>query len=264
MRDLPVGRGASDGNRDRFPVDRKRDHRQSGSRSFGARKTRPGSKGFDGAWGRRVWRSVVCLVRPRSVSLGSVSRVRRRRESARLEQAARAHTRACSGCELRVRIATGFLDDCGEGMDSSLFARLHGYRPEDTAYLGLQYRMNSAILDLANGVTYDGTLRCGDPAVAGSTISVRREVRVQFCVLCVDSALSGQPGWLQEALSPALRDSVKFLDTAGVDKGSEGRGKNRSQVECDLALRLVRALHESQVVVASLRLMLQQTKGVMV
>lgn len=51
-------------------------------------------------------------------------------------------------------------------MQETLFDRL--FRPESTAVLGLQYRMNSSICELANKVTYKGALKCGSQEVADS------------------------------------------------------------------------------------------------
>ena len=50
------------------------------------------------------------------------------------------------------------------GMDQSLFSLLQ--TPENTVPLSLQYRMNQSIQDIANFMTYEGHLECGNDQVA--------------------------------------------------------------------------------------------------
>lgn len=54
------------------------------------------------------------------------------------------------------------------GMSESLFARLDS--PDATVCLDVQYRMNQAITDVANGIAYDGQLKCGNEQVSNATL----------------------------------------------------------------------------------------------
>ena len=57
------------------------------------------------------------------------------------------------------------------GMDKSLFSLLQ--TPENTVPLSLQYRMNQTIQDIANYMTYDGHLECGNDQVANQQTVLR-------------------------------------------------------------------------------------------
>lgn len=75
-------------------------------------------------------------------------------------------------------------------MQETLFDRL--YRPESTAVLGLQYRMNTSICELANKVTYKGALKCGSQEVADSKfILPNTQVRI---VIQIRGGNGGVPG----------------------------------------------------------------------
>lgn len=56
------------------------------------------------------------------------------------------------------------------GMSESLFARLDS--PEATVCLDVQYRMNQAITDVANGIAYNGQLKCGNEQVSNATLQL--------------------------------------------------------------------------------------------
>ncbi|KAJ9596833.1 hypothetical protein L9F63_012089, partial [Diploptera punctata] len=77
------------------------------------------------------------------------------------------------------------------GMSESLFARLDS--PDVTVCLNLQYRMNQAITDVANELTYNGQLKCGD-------------------ILLVMDELA-EESWLRPILSSSLQNSFVMLDT---------------------------------------------------
>ncbi|GBP65927.1 hypothetical protein EVAR_89420_1 [Eumeta japonica] len=61
------------------------------------------------------------------------------------------------------------------GMETSLFARLSAVKPEAQSTLCLQYRMNSAITDIANAVAYDGRLRCANDDIRNATMTLSYE-----------------------------------------------------------------------------------------
>ncbi|GLH12203.1 Regulator of nonsense transcripts 1 homolog [Gryllus bimaculatus] len=85
------------------------------------------------------------------------------------------------------------------GLSKCLFSHLA--RPESTASLDFQYRMNCKITDLANDLTYGGKLKCASPAVAEATLQLANE-KIQDCC----------PPWMTKALSCKLEDSVVFLN----------------------------------------------------
>ena len=60
------------------------------------------------------------------------------------------------------------------GMDQSLFSLLQ--TPENTVPLSLQYRMNQTIQDIANYMTYEGHLECGNDQVANQQTVLRGDL----------------------------------------------------------------------------------------
>jgi len=56
------------------------------------------------------------------------------------------------------------------GMSESLFARLDC--PDATVCLDVQYRMNEAITNVANALTYNGQLKCGNEQVSTATLQL--------------------------------------------------------------------------------------------
>jgi superfamily I DNA and/or RNA helicase len=62
------------------------------------------------------------------------------------------------------------LPDREMGMSESLFARLDS--PDATVCLDVQYRMNQAITDVANGIAYNGQLKCGNEQVSNATLQL--------------------------------------------------------------------------------------------
>lgn len=57
------------------------------------------------------------------------------------------------------------------GLSESLFVRLDS--EVSTVSLTQNYRMNQAITDLANGLTYGGRLECGSENVATATLKLK-------------------------------------------------------------------------------------------
>jgi len=88
------------------------------------------------------------------------------------------------------------------GLDQSLFSILDNKHPSSTSSLTLQYRMNSRISELANHLTYEGKLECGDDSVKNNVINVE----------------CGGNGWESRCLETNLGSSVMFVDTAGLAK----------------------------------------------
>ncbi|PSN33515.1 DNA replication ATP-dependent helicase/nuclease DNA2 [Blattella germanica] len=89
------------------------------------------------------------------------------------------------------------------GMSESLFARLDS--PVATVCLDLQYRMNQAITELANALTYNGQLKCGSETVSLATLKLTAQQHVE-------DKLKEEP-WLHNVLSSSMEHSVVMLDT---------------------------------------------------
>lgn len=85
------------------------------------------------------------------------------------------------------------------GMSESLFARLDS--EASTVSLTLNYRMNQVITDLANGLTYEGKLLCGNEMIANATLQVT-------------SPMSYKKLWLSYSLSTDINKSVVFVNTS--------------------------------------------------
>lgn len=62
------------------------------------------------------------------------------------------------------------------GLSESLFARLDSEAA--TVSLTLNYRMNQVITDLANSLTYEGKLKCGNDKVASATLHLASPIMV--------------------------------------------------------------------------------------
>ncbi|KAF2350373.1 P-loop containing nucleoside triphosphate hydrolase [Trinorchestia longiramus] len=91
------------------------------------------------------------------------------------------------------------------GMSETVFSVLER---DDTAHLCAslthQYRMNGAIMRLANALTYDGQLVCAHPHLAHATLLLPGYQ---------ESLLEKLPDWLGRAVMPS--QAVLLLDTAG-------------------------------------------------
>ena len=59
-------------------------------------------------------------------------------------------------------------------MEESLFHRL--MKDEATSTLRLQYRMNQALVDVANKVAYNDTLKCANQKVAEARLNIDLQV----------------------------------------------------------------------------------------
>merc|ERR1719369_1329407 len=84
-----------------------------------------------------------------------------------------------------------------EGLDMSLFTMLDNLHTSATINLYLQYRMNSKIAELANHLTYEGKLECGNDSIKDKVIKLSR----------------GAEGWLQNIFSCEMDKSVVWVDT---------------------------------------------------
>eukprot|EP00730_Choanoeca_flexa_P018031 TRINITY_DN8742_c0_g1_i3.p1 TRINITY_DN8742_c0_g1~~TRINITY_DN8742_c0_g1_i3.p1 ORF type:complete len:1308 (+),score=258.03 TRINITY_DN8742_c0_g1_i3:39-3962(+) len=111
------------------------------------------------------------------------------------------------------------------GMGISLFKRLSDAHPSALVKLSAQYRMNDAIMDLANKLFYRGLLTCGSDQVAQSRLSVPfRDTLVDMATL---------PSWIQAAINP--NQSVLFMDTHAME-GKESKAGKRIQNESEAHL----------------------------
>lgn len=73
------------------------------------------------------------------------------------------------------------------GLSESLFARLDS--ESATVSLTLNYRMNQGITNLANSLTYEGKLQCGNDKVASATLHLPSPSKV-FNLGMLDSLLT--------------------------------------------------------------------------
>ncbi|XP_059053680.1 DNA replication ATP-dependent helicase/nuclease DNA2 [Achroia grisella] len=115
------------------------------------------------------------------------------------------------------------------GMEESLFHRL--MKEDVTSTLQLQYRMNQAIVNIANKVAYTDRLKCANVQVATANLTIDAQKMSQI------------PEWLVEACSTRADRAVVFLDvTAPADTAP---CVNRS--EACVVLALVNAMKEGGV-----------------
>ena len=83
------------------------------------------------------------------------------------------------------------------GLDQSLFSMLDRQHPAATTSLHLQYRMHSKIAALANHLTYEGKLECGDSSTRDKVIKLSSEA----------------VGWVGECFSCDMERAVVWVDT---------------------------------------------------
>lgn len=159
------------------------------------------------------------------------------------------------------------------GGETSLFSLLRRAHPQAVAPLRLQYRMNRAIMLLANELTYAGQLRCALPRVAEQKISLPYWSKVRtwlhrppFTTASCPSSLCGvsssaipsaaacsrsggeEKCWLSQAVGPELQAGL--LDTDAVlqhpslpENERENRlGKGCNPLEARLCAQLAAAL----------------------
>ncbi|XP_065558238.1 DNA replication ATP-dependent helicase/nuclease DNA2-like [Artemia franciscana] len=89
------------------------------------------------------------------------------------------------------------------GLDISLFSHLE--TPDNTVFLNIQYRMNQVITDLANYMTYDGKLECGNEEVANAVLRLPNEKSYRMSSYVAE--------WISNACDTSLSSSVIMLDT---------------------------------------------------
>eukprot|EP01012_Entosiphon_sulcatum_P008566 TRINITY_DN14695_c0_g1_i1.p1 TRINITY_DN14695_c0_g1~~TRINITY_DN14695_c0_g1_i1.p1 ORF type:complete len:1304 (-),score=176.05 TRINITY_DN14695_c0_g1_i1:44-3955(-) len=118
------------------------------------------------------------------------------------------------------------------GMGESLFKRLCTAHPAAVVKLSLQYRMNAAIMGVANHLTYGGQLKAGDPAVAMATLTLPGWEQFREETACP---------WLLAALDPSR--SVVFLNTDANDALPCASGNNLSNgVEAEIIGKIVESM----------------------
>ncbi|XP_059490434.1 DNA replication ATP-dependent helicase/nuclease DNA2 isoform X2 [Neocloeon triangulifer] len=122
------------------------------------------------------------------------------------------------------------------GMEETLFERLQ--RPQSTAVLGLQYRMNASICDLANKITYKGALKCGNDQVAQSKFLLPKETVLSTC-----------PSWLRNILTH--ENGAVFVDTGKTKAANDDEPKTEdvfNEKEAALIAVLVETLIKGGVI----------------
>ena len=101
------------------------------------------------------------------------------------------------------------------GFDVSLFKRLSDAHPAAVTSLTRQYRMQLAIMGLANDLVYADRLVCGAPDVAcRALLAAPPDAALAGWLGAAGPAKRGVGRWMAEALSPAR--AVVLLDTAAV------------------------------------------------
>ncbi len=116
----------------------------------------------------------------------------------------------------------------------SLFAHLEN--KTNVVALNMQYRMNSRLTELANGLVYDsvGGLVCGSDEVAARCLETP-EVQVPK---------EDFPSWLESTLDPSLSRSVVFLDTGGRMRDFSDAQGVKNEGEAALVAKLCRVIGE--------------------
>ena len=114
------------------------------------------------------------------------------------------------------------------GLDQSMFTMLDMQHPSSTTNLHLQYRMNSRIADLANHLTYEGKLECGDNTTRDKVIKLN----------------PGAVGWLGECFSCDMERSVVWVDTMRLDFEDKEAGGICNKLEAKVVKCLVSGLVE--------------------
>ncbi|KAJ3036787.1 Tripartite DNA replication factor [Rhizophlyctis rosea] len=144
------------------------------------------------------------------------------------------------------------------GLALSLFKRLSEAHPQAVVTLEHQYRMNSDIMQLSNGLIYNHRLRCGTEAVARSRLSVPKFQeglrwlheggRSQSVV--GDTCRAGGC-WVREVIDP--RRSVVFVDTDGIPALESRPGDLvQNDIEAELVHQVVSTLITCDVVESSI------------
>ncbi|XP_053616981.1 DNA replication ATP-dependent helicase/nuclease DNA2 isoform X2 [Plodia interpunctella] len=110
------------------------------------------------------------------------------------------------------------------GMEESLFHRL--MREEATSTLQLQYRMNQALVDVANKVAYNSRLKCADEKIAQAKLNLDIQ------------KISWKSEWLTQACSVEPKMAVVFLDVTA----TESSKKCTNDTEACVVLALAEAL----------------------
>ena len=114
------------------------------------------------------------------------------------------------------------------GLDQSLFSILDARHPAATSCLTRQYRMNWRISELANHLTYEGELECGDQEVRDRVLSLQRR--------------NDDASWISRSLDPDVANAVVFVDTAGHAREDKEAGGIHNSREAGLVTRLVTEL----------------------
>ncbi|XP_028968872.1 DNA replication ATP-dependent helicase/nuclease DNA2 [Galendromus occidentalis] len=115
------------------------------------------------------------------------------------------------------------------GMDECLFKRLQAADSSNLIALNYQYRMNSEIMALSNGLVYENKLVCGNDQVANRTLKLDATK---------DSKLED---WQRKCVSGNLRDAVVFLD---LKKNSESTNGRDNLEEANLIRNIINLLIE--------------------
>jgi len=112
------------------------------------------------------------------------------------------------------------------GLDQSLFTILDKVHPGATTNLNLQYRMNGRIAELANHLTYEGKLECGNDTVRDRVIQLSNDAE----------------GWIGRCFSSTIERSVVWLDTNRLAMECKEVGGIINKSEANIIKSLVKEL----------------------
>lgn len=130
------------------------------------------------------------------------------------------------------------------GLDISLFRQLSEEQPGAVAALGRQYRMCEDIMTLSNELIYHGQLRCGNEAVASTTLQMtdstglaRFHRPAETQISCTDDKTC----WLAQTTNPDRKVVYASTDPlGGTARETLTGGKNiTNQLEATLSAQLV-------------------------
>ncbi|XP_050352950.1 DNA replication ATP-dependent helicase/nuclease DNA2 isoform X1 [Nymphalis io] len=124
------------------------------------------------------------------------------------------------------------------GMEESLFHRLMQEKALST--LRLQYRMNQPLVDVANKVAYNDSLKCANQSVAQAKLKINFQK--------IKSRCSVQSPWLVKTCSPEFEDAAIFLnlELVAADKTDSDKTLSNFEEAC-VVMTLIETLKEANV-----------------
>jgi DNA replication ATP-dependent helicase Dna2 len=123
------------------------------------------------------------------------------------------------------------------GLDISLFKLLSEANPDAVVYLTHQYRMCEEIMSLSNELIYKGLLKCGNEAVAKSSLKIQN--KNWLCTLHVGEERCRGSCWMRDLLAEELK--ACFVNTDDVSAVEERKGDRiNNPIEAELTYQVHR------------------------